>query len=120
MFSFCARKKIEVGETQEDLDNASLFFSFFAYYVQVIKLIFCPKKETHYAYGQPYVFLIFYAEESHGFRKKNQICPMLLGGFGQAIWGGYEQCPNPPQMSNSSLKSIQILPEFSVQMHPTA
>ena len=37
-----------VGETQADLDIASFFFS---YTVHVIKLIFCPKKETHYANG---------------------------------------------------------------------
>ena len=39
-----------VWETQEDLDIAS-FFTFFLYHVHVIKLIFCLKKETHYAYG---------------------------------------------------------------------
>ena len=47
---------------------------------------------------------------------------MLWGEFGQVIWGGYGHCQNPPpppQMSNSSLKSVQILPESSIQMHPT-
>ena len=39
-----------VGETQADLDIASIFV-FFSYYVHVIKLIFCPKKEINYAYG---------------------------------------------------------------------
>ena len=45
---------------------------------------------------------------------------MLWGVFEQVIWGRYGHCPNPPQISNSSLKSVQILPEFSVQMHQTA
>ena len=39
-----------VGETQADLDIAS-FLSLFSYCVHVIKLIFCPKKKIHYAYG---------------------------------------------------------------------
>ena len=39
--------------------HCQLFFS----HVHVIKLIFCLKKETHYAYGYPYVFLTFHAEE---------------------------------------------------------
>ena len=45
---------------------------------------------------------------------------MPWGGFGQVTWGGYGHCPHPPQVSNSSLKSVQTLLEFSVQMHPTA
>ena len=44
---------------------------------------------------------------------------MLWGGFRQVLWGGYGHCPNPHHVSNFSLKSVQILPEFSVQMHPT-
>ena len=31
-------------------EHCQLFF-FFSYYVHVIKLVFCLKKETHYAYG---------------------------------------------------------------------
>ena len=41
---------------------------------------------------------------------------MAWGGFVQVIWGGYEYCPNPPQVSNSYVKSVKILPEFSVQI----
>ena len=68
-----------VGETQADL-NITSFFSFFSYYVHVIKLIVCLKKETDYAYGYPYVFLTFYAEE---YGKFVQIPPPpCVGGFG--------------------------------------
>ena len=44
---------------------------------------------------------------------------MLLEGFGQVIWGGYGHCQTIPQVSDSSLKSVQFLPEFFVKMHPT-
>ena len=40
---------------------------------------------------------------------------MLWGGFGQVIWGGYRHCPNPPQVSNTSLISVPILPECTRQ-----
>ena len=44
---------------------------------------------------------------------------MLLEGFGQVIWVGYGHCQNIPQVSDSSLKSVQFLPDFFVKMHPT-
>ena len=44
---------------------------------------------------------------------------MLLEGFGQLIWGGYGHCQNIPQVSDSSLNSVQFLPEFFVKMHLT-
>ena len=44
---------------------------------------------------------------------------MLLEGCGQVIWGRYGHCQNIPQVSDSSLKSVQFLPEFFVKMHPT-
>ena len=45
----CSQLRL-VWETQEDLDIASIF-TFFSYHVHVTKLIFCLKKETHYAYS---------------------------------------------------------------------
>ena len=58
----------------------------------------------------------------HSIQKNNLLeilnC-MLLEGLGQVIWGGYGHCQNIPQVSDSSLKSVQFLPEFFVKIHPT-
>ena len=39
--------------------------------------------------------------------------------LGQVIRGGYGHRQNIPQVSASSLKSVQFLPELFVKMHPT-